>query len=538
MKQICAIVLSLLLLGIPFPLFETYNGPQEIATRSDLMRIADNPGGSYVLTADIDLGDAPWTPIPFSGTLDGAGHTIGNLTVNETGAETAVTLDGNRKEYDTVFAGLFSVVTDAEIKNLRILNAEIRIETDQNCFIGAIAGYASETAFSGCTVSTRGSLTITSINAGVGGILGYNRNCTFQNCAVEAELLFADRNPDVLCEEFLGGVYANGCGSISDCTVFTRGYADVYGYAHNGGIVGMFKRTRGYKGKVPSIRDSSVDAEIRFFEVTPSKRAYCDAIIGEDSAKDCYLTHNQTLHFDSTYYREAIPTRPESCESPSYTAVVTEPTCTEWGYTTYTCGECGYSYRDDYTVPQHKYREDITEPASCVKEGKAVYTCVYCGESYTGTIPATGHTPGEWTAVKEPTADEDGEEAVVCSVCGEVLETRAIPATGPAAADGPILVESIQIEETVIELKTGETASLQITVDPFNATDNTVRFESSDPSVVRVDYAGYITALYPGTSTIRVYSKDGNAEAFCSVLVTALPQQDEGHSLFSWFRCG
>ena len=32
----------------------------------------------------------------------------------------------------------------------------------------------------------------------------------------------------------------------------------------------------------------------------------------------------------------------------SYTAVVTEPTCTEGGYTTYTC-ECGDSYVDDYT---------------------------------------------------------------------------------------------------------------------------------------------------------------------------------------------
>lgn len=538
MKQICAIVLSFLLLGIPGLLYDTANAPQGIATRSDLMRIAENPGGSYVLTADIDLGDAAWTPIPFSGTLDGAGHTIGNLTVVETGAETAVTLDGNRRKFDAVFGGLFSVVTDAEIKNLRLLNAEIRIDTDQNCFTGAIAGYASETVFSDCIVSTRNSLTISSVNAGVGGILGYNRHCLFKNCTVEAELLFIDRNPDVLCEEFLGGVYANGCGSISDCTVYTRGYADIYGYAHNGGVVGMFKRSRDYNGKIPSIRDSSVDAEIRFFEVTPSRRAYCNAIIGEDSAKDCYLTHNKTLHFDSTYYNEAIPTRPEACESPTYTEVVTEPTCQEWGYTTYTCNECGYTYRDDYTLPRHNYREEITEPASCVKEGKAVYTCVYCGDSYSGTIPAAGHTPGEWITVKEPTADAEGEEAIVCTACGEVLDTRPIPAVGPAPEDGPIPVRSIQLEETVIELHTGETAALEIMVEPFNAADSTVHFESADPSVVRVDDAGHLTALYPGTSTIRVYSADGNAEAFCSVLVTALPQQEEEHSPFSWLRCG
>ncbi|MBR5447076.1 MAG: hypothetical protein IKV40_01495, partial [Clostridia bacterium] len=41
----------------------------------------------------------------------------------------------------------------------------------------------------------------------------------------------------------------------------------------------------------------------------------------------------------------------------SYTSVVTAPTTSAQGYTTYTCSACGYSYKSDYTAP-------VTPPAS------------------------------------------------------------------------------------------------------------------------------------------------------------------------------
>lgn len=540
MKKISVLMIVILLLCAVFPAADAKEDAVEIATREDLMRIADAPSGSYVLTADIDLCGEPWTPIPFSGTFDGAGHTIGNLTVTRTGEDTTVTYDGNRVEYDTSCAGLFSVVTDAQIRDLTLVNVKIAIETDRNCFSGAIAGYAKNTVISDCTVSVRSTMTISAINCGVGGIVGFSEGSDFEHCAVEAELVFLDVNPDVLCEEFLGGVYASGCGNIKDCTAYTRGYADIYGYAHNGGMVGMFKLRRGYKGKMHSIRDSSVDAEIRFFEVTPSKRAYCEAIIGENCAGDCYLTHNKELHFDFTYRNTAVPMRPESCEAPSYRSVVTEPTCTAWGYTTYTCEACGYTCRDDYTKPRHKYAEDVVQ-ATCTEAGKAVYTCVFCGDSYIETIPAAGHTPGDWTVTKAAGPDEAWEETLFCSVCGAPLETRAIPAASPSSAppaitDSEVLsVQQIVLAETVIELLTGDAADLQVTVTPSDVPTGELRFESSDPAVVRVDRDGRLTALGPGTATIRVYSADGSAETTCSVLVTAKPQQEEGHSLL---RCG
>lgn len=45
-------------------------------------------------------------------------------------------------------------------------------------------------------------------------------------------------------------------------------------------------------------------------------------------------------------------------------------------------------------------------------------------------LTVTDHDSGTWQTVKEPTCTEAGSEQRVCEVCGEVLETREIPATG------------------------------------------------------------------------------------------------------------
>ena len=51
---------------------------------------------------------------------------------------------------------------------------------------------------------------------------------------------------------------------------------------------------------------------------------------------------------------------PEPPHTHDYTAVVTDPTCGEEGYTTYTCFICGDTYRDNITPPtgKHTYQDD------------------------------------------------------------------------------------------------------------------------------------------------------------------------------------
>ena len=283
-----------------------------ISSAEDMQLLAAHPDGRFALTADIDMGGADWKPVPFSGTLDGGGHTLYNLKVHAPGDDAETTFDGNRKKYETVFAGLFSVVTDAEIRDLHLINAVVDVETDRHCFIGTIAGYAQDSVFSGCSVQARNRLTVSSINAGIGGIVGFSLVNEIADCRCDAELVFVDVNPDTLCEEFLGGVYASGCANVRRCSVRVREFAEIYGYAHNGGAVGMIKLPLHYK-KLFVLAETDVDAEISFFEITPSRRAYCDPLIGENLAGDCRSVKNTVTAFASYESKEPVRLSPERC---------------------------------------------------------------------------------------------------------------------------------------------------------------------------------------------------------------------------------
>ncbi len=64
-----------------------------------------------------------------------------------------------------------------------------------------------------------------------------------------------------------------------------------------------------------------------------------------------------------------------------YTATVTPPTCTEQGYTTYTC-LCGDSYvADEAAATGHSYTSITTQPTATT-QGYTTYTCEVCGDSY------------------------------------------------------------------------------------------------------------------------------------------------------------
>ena len=86
-------------------------------------------------------------------------------------------------------------------------------------------------------------------------------------------------------------------------------------------------------------------------------------------------------------------------EEHNFTAEITEPTCTEGGYTIYTCGLCEYSY-----------------------EG--------------GKTEATGHFFGNWVIKSEPTTDHEGSRYRECQICGEV-EAEILPQLEPEPTPEP-----------------------------------------------------------------------------------------------------
>lgn len=96
-----------------------------ISDAAGLAAIANDPSGSYVLTTDITL-TGTWTPIgTFTGTLDGGGHIIYGLKVNDSG---------------TAERGLFSQTNGATIRNLGIENANIVGNERTGAIVGLMIG--------------------------------------------------------------------------------------------------------------------------------------------------------------------------------------------------------------------------------------------------------------------------------------------------------------------------------------------------------------------------------------------------------------
>ena len=117
-----------------------------------------------------------------------------------------------------------------------------------------------------------------------------------------------------------------------------------------------------------------------------------------------------------------------------YSAQITDPTCTEQGYTTYTCSACGDTYKDNYVAAlSHEWNdgEETTAPG-CTTDGVKTFTCKRqgCGETKTEAIPAA-HDYDAGVETTAPTCNEAGVKTYTCKRegCGNTY-TEAINATG------------------------------------------------------------------------------------------------------------
>ena len=113
----------------------------------------------------------------------------------------------------------------------------------------------------------------------------------------------------------------------------------------------------------------------------------------------------------------------------SYEESVVAPTCEKDGYTNHVCSVCGDSYRDNYVdAAGHQYTLTVTAP-TCTAAGYTTHLCSVCGHSYVDSIvPATGHSYED--TVTAPTCTASGYTTHTCSVCGHSYVDSVVPATG------------------------------------------------------------------------------------------------------------
>ena len=115
----------------------------------------------------------------------------------------------------------------------------------------------------------------------------------------------------------------------------------------------------------------------------------------------------------------------------SYGTVVTAPTCTAGGYTTYTCIRGDHTYTADETeATGHDYKvTDSTNP-TCTEAGSTIYACE-CGDFYTEPTAALGHKYD--ATVTKPTCTEGGYTTYVCSVCSDTYKDNETDKAGHTA---------------------------------------------------------------------------------------------------------
>ena len=195
MKKLTCLMLVLVMMMGAMALAEA-SAPIEIATVEELAAINENLSGHYVLTADIDLAGIVWTPIgayapsgeseeeqeipaadaAFTGTFDGQGHTISNLTINQPEAWAM---------------GLFGCVANAQIDNFTLENASV----DAQLMGSDVVGYAYCSTVSGVTLKNGRVMAHAgemSAEGMYGGIVGAGMGSMIKDCTAQADILIPD----------------------------------------------------------------------------------------------------------------------------------------------------------------------------------------------------------------------------------------------------------------------------------------------------------------------------------------------------------
>ena len=161
---------------------------------------------------------------------------------------------------------------------------------------------------------------------------------------------------------------------------------------------------------------------------------------------------------------------PSTCEH-SYQIVLVEPSCTEEGYTIYSCYHCGDFYFDNITpvtahteevvagtpatcteagltdgvqcaecnavlvaqetIPAGHHYEALVTPPACEAEGFTTHTCTDCGDSYVDAVtPAVGHTEAILHGVEANCRESGLTEGKQCTVCRVITQPQAVIPAG------------------------------------------------------------------------------------------------------------
>lgn len=104
-----------------------------------------------------------------------------------------------------------------------------------------------------------------------------------------------------------------------------------------------------------------------------------------------------------------------------------------------------------------------------------------------------------------------GVKAGTATITAKAGTKKATCKVTVKAATSSVAVTDVQISTKTAEINVGGITNMNASVLPANATDKTLKYESSNPSVATVDAAGAIVGVGAGTATITARSANGKS---------------------------
>lgn len=121
------------------------------------------------------------------------------------------------------------------------------------------------------------------------------------------------------------------------------------------------------------------------------------------------------------------------CEHEIITDIAVAPTCTTTGLTEGKhCSICGEVLEAQEIIDElgHNYKGDITAP-TCTEKGYTTYTCSRCGDTYVSDyVDAIGHTWDAGKITTSPTCTSTGVRTYTCTICKTATKTETVAALG------------------------------------------------------------------------------------------------------------
>lgn len=133
----------------------------------------------------------------------------------------------------------------------------------------------------------------------------------------------------------------------------------------------------------------------------------------------------------------------------------------------------------------------------------------------------------EWSSSNNDVATVNNGMVTAIKVGTATITARTIDGSNLEATCNvtvnPILVSSINLSSSTLNLNVGEYAILSVTITPDNATNKNVEWSSSNSSIASVSN-GIVTAMTSGSCVIKAKTTDGSEiESSCVVTVANIP---------------